>query len=78
VHCTTYLAFWGGGRISVITYLQFICKVKGMYVASGLHMIICYYALSEKDKMKRGFQMLLECPLNIDDDEKYNAMSVST
>lgn len=43
--------------------------------ASGLHMILCYYALGEKDKMKRGFQMLLECPLNIDDDEKYNAMS---
>jgi hypothetical protein len=28
--------------------------------------------------MKRGFQMLLECPLNVEDDEKYNAMSVST
>jgi len=40
-------------------------------------MILCYYALGEKDKMKRGFQMLLECPLNIDDDEKYNATSVS-
>jgi hypothetical protein len=41
-------------------------------------MILCYYALAEKDKMKRGFQMLLDCPLNIDDDEKYNAISVST
>jgi len=41
-------------------------------------MILCHYALSEKDKMKRGFQMLLDCPLNIDDDEKYNATSVST
>jgi hypothetical protein len=41
-------------------------------------MILCYYALGERDKMKRGFQMLLECPLNIDDDEKYNATSVST
>jgi hypothetical protein len=41
-------------------------------------MILCYYALGEKDKMKRGFQMLLECPLNIDDDEKYSATSVST
>jgi hypothetical protein len=28
--------------------------------------------------MKRGFQTLLDCPLNIDDDEKYNATSVST
>lgn len=41
-------------------------------------MILCYYALGEKDKMKRGFQMLLDCPLNIDDDEKYNPTSVST
>ena len=43
----------------------------------GLHLILCYYALGEKEKMKRGFQMLLECPLNIDDDEKYNTILVS-
>jgi hypothetical protein len=47
-------------------------------IVLGLHMILCYYALGEKDKMKRGFQMLLDCPLNIDDDEKYNPTSVST
>jgi len=53
-------------------------KQKECNVVLGLHMILCYYALGEKDQMKRGFQMLLDCPLNIDDDEKYNATSVST
>ncbi|XP_063223516.1 intraflagellar transport protein 88 homolog isoform X2 [Bacillus rossius redtenbacheri] len=42
---------------------------------SGLHAILCYYALNDKDKMKRGFQLLLEVPLNIDDEEKYTATS---
>jgi intraflagellar transport protein 88 len=52
-------------------------KQKECTIVLGLHMILCYYALGERDKMKRGFQMLLECLLNIDDDEKYNAVSVS-
>ena len=53
-------------------------KQKECIIVLGLHMILSYYALGEKDKMKRGFQMLLDCPLNIDDDEKYNTTSVST
>lgn len=40
-------------------------------------MIVCYYALGERDKMKRGFQMLVEVPLKIDDEDKYSATSVS-
>lgn len=44
---------------------------------SGLHAIICYYALDDKDRMKQGFQMLLEVVLDIDDEEKYLPTSVS-
>lgn len=40
-------------------------------------MIVCYYALGGKEKMKRGFQMLVEVPLKIDDEDKYTATSVS-
>ncbi|KAJ1521467.1 hypothetical protein ONE63_003135 [Megalurothrips usitatus] len=42
---------------------------------TGLDVIVCYYALGEKEKMKRGFQMLVEVPLKIDDEDKYNATS---
>ncbi|XP_069680565.1 intraflagellar transport protein 88 homolog [Periplaneta americana] len=55
-----------------IPSFEYIMQEKPDF-ATGLHMILCYYALGEKDKMKRAFQLLLECPLNIEDDEKYNA-----
>lgn len=42
---------------------------------TGLDVIVCYYALGEKEKMKRGFQALVEVPLNIDDEDKYSATS---
>lgn len=44
---------------------------------SGLDVMVCYYALGEREKMKRGFQMLVEVPLKIDDEDKYTATSVS-
>jgi len=43
----------------------------------GLDVLVCYYALGDRDNMKRGLQMLLEVPLNIDDDDKYHAAAVS-
>lgn len=43
----------------------------------GLHAIVCYYAMDDKDRMKQGFQMLLEVGLDIDDEEKYIPSSVS-
>nr|CAD7458130.1 unnamed protein product [Timema tahoe] len=49
---------------------EYIMQEKPDFM-SGLHVILCYYALADKDKMKKGFQMLLEVPLNIDDEDKY-------
>ncbi|XP_076068805.1 intraflagellar transport protein 88-like protein nompB isoform X2 [Oratosquilla oratoria] len=45
---------------------------------TGLDLVTCYYALGDKEKMKRGFLKLLECQLDIDDDEKYTASSDDT
>ncbi len=41
---------------------------------TGLHLVLCYYALGDKDRTKKGFQQLLEVPHEFaDDEDKYNA-----
>ncbi|XP_058800592.1 intraflagellar transport protein 88 homolog isoform X2 [Phymastichus coffea] len=42
---------------------------------AGMHAILCHFALSHTDKMKKGFLELLDVPLHIDHDDKY---SIST
>ena len=44
---------------------------------TGLDLITAYYALGDKEKMKKGFYKLLDCRLNVDDDDKYVATAVS-
>lgn len=39
---------------------------------SGLHRVLCYYAMGDKEKMKQSFKKMLEIQLDIDED-KYNA-----
>ncbi|XP_046992118.1 intraflagellar transport protein 88 homolog isoform X2 [Schistocerca americana] len=51
---------------------EFIMQEKPDFI-TGLHIILCYYALGDKEKMKRSFQSMLEVPLNIDE-EKYSAL----
>ncbi|KAK3914387.1 Intraflagellar transport protein 88-like protein [Frankliniella fusca] len=53
---------------------EFIMQEKADF-HTGLDLIVCYYALGEREKMKRGFQALVEVPLNIDDEDKYSATS---
>ena len=43
---------------------------------TGLDLVTAYYALGDKEKMKKGFMRMLECQLDIDDDEKYTSSSV--
>lgn len=44
---------------------------------AGLHIILCYFALGHRDKMRKGFIELLMVPLNIDQEDKYIIHSVS-
>lgn len=44
---------------------------------AGLHAVLCHFALSHRDKMKRSFLELLEVQLNIDQEDKYNTSAVS-
>ncbi|XP_043529703.1 intraflagellar transport protein 88 homolog isoform X2 [Frieseomelitta varia] len=39
---------------------------------TGLHAVLCHFALSHRDKMKRSFLELLEVQLNIDQEDRYN------
>lgn len=42
---------------------------------TGLHLVLCYYSLGDKDRTKKGFQQLLEVPMEHDDDDKYTSVS---
>ena len=44
---------------------------------AGMHAILCHFALSHEDKMKKGFLELLDVPLHIDQDDKYAITTVS-
>ena len=38
---------------------------------TGFNLILCYFALGDRDKMKRAFMKLLTVDLKIDDEDKY-------
>lgn len=57
---------------------EFIMSVRAD-LKSGLHLILCYYALGDVEKMKRAFQHLLDVPNDMSDEHKIsNIMSNPT
>ena len=42
---------------------------------TGLNLILCYFALRDRDNMKRTFERLLAVDVKIDDDHKYTTNS---
>ena len=42
---------------------------------TGLHLVLCYYATGDKDRMKKGFTQLCEIPLEVEDEDKYLPVS---
>ncbi|XP_076226505.1 intraflagellar transport protein 88-like protein nompB isoform X2 [Nomia melanderi] len=53
---------------------EWVMKERAEFKA-GLHAVLCHFALSHRDKMKRAFLELLEVQLNIDQEDRY---SIST
>lgn len=43
---------------------------------TGLDLVTAYYALGDKEKMKKGYIKLLNTGLDVDDDDKYTASAV--
>ena len=58
------------------TSFEYIMQEEANF-KTGLDLVTAYYALGDKERMKKGFLRLLECQLDIDDDEKYTTTSVS-
>lgn len=44
---------------------------------TGLDLVTAYYALQDKEKMKKSYLRLLDCVLDVDEDDKYTAPAVS-
>ncbi|XP_042866439.1 intraflagellar transport protein 88 homolog isoform X1 [Penaeus japonicus] len=59
------------------TSFEYIMQEEANF-KTGLDLVTAYYALGDKEKMKKGFLRLLECQLDIDDDEKYTTSSEDT
>ncbi|XP_066562579.1 intraflagellar transport protein 88 homolog isoform X1 [Amia ocellicauda] len=40
-------------------------------IKTGFNLILCYYAIGDRERMKKAFQKLICVPLGIDEDDKY-------
>uniref|UniRef100_A0AAV2JVU1 Intraflagellar transport 88 homolog n=1 Tax=Knipowitschia caucasica TaxID=637954 RepID=A0AAV2JVU1_KNICA len=40
-------------------------------VKAGYNLLLCYFAIGDRDRMKSAFQKLIAVPLNVDDEDKY-------
>lgn len=57
------------------TSFEFIMSEKGD-LRSGLHLILCYYALGNVEKIRRAFQLLLEVPIEYNDEDRIVGQNV--
>ncbi|ORZ30140.1 hypothetical protein BCR44DRAFT_46917 [Catenaria anguillulae PL171] len=56
------VAFFRAGQLGdAVTALETVMESKPDHRA-GFHLVVCYYALGEKDKMRRAFQRLVAVP----------------
>lgn len=46
-------------------------------IKAGFNLILCYYAIGDRERMKKAFQKLISVPLGIDDEDKYISSNVS-
>lgn len=46
-------------------------------IKTGFNLILCYYAIGDRERMKKAFQKLISVPLGIDDEDKYIPSNVS-
>lgn len=46
-------------------------------IKAGFNLILCYFAIGDRERMKKAFQKLISVPLGIDDEDKYILSNVS-
>lgn len=59
-----------GQYTDAITSFDYIMSDNPDY-KTGLHLLLCYYALGDKEEMKKSFLKLLEITNENDDEDKY-------
>ncbi|XP_027044072.1 intraflagellar transport protein 88 homolog [Pocillopora verrucosa] len=65
------VAFVKIGQFSdAVTSFEHIMGEKASF-QTGFNLLLCYYALGDKEKMKKTFQKLLTVSLGFDDEDKY-------
>ena len=57
-----------------VTSLEHIMTEEPSF-RTGLNLILCYFALRDRDNMKRTFERLLTVDLRLDDEHKYATSS---
>lgn len=65
-----------GQYTDAVTSLEHIMS-ESPTIGTGFNLVVCYYALNDKDRMKLAFQKLLTADLKQEDEEKYLQHSVS-
>ena len=58
-----------------VTSFEHIMAEKASF-QTGFNLLLCYYALGDKEKMKKTFQKLLTVSLGFDDEDKYTLTGV--
>ncbi|KAE8627522.1 hypothetical protein XENTR_v10007034 [Xenopus tropicalis] len=59
-----------GDYADAITSFEHIMN-ESPSLKAAFNLILCYFAIGDRDKMKKAFQKLIDVPLGIDDEEKY-------
>ncbi|XP_016372950.1 intraflagellar transport protein 88 homolog isoform X4 [Sinocyclocheilus rhinocerous] len=59
-----------GQYSDAITSFEYIMS-ENPNIKTGFNLILCYYAIGDRERMKKAFQKLICVPLGIDDDDKY-------
>lgn len=72
------VAFIRMGQYSdAITSLEHIMS-ESPNIKTGFNLILCYYAIGDRERMKKSFQKLICVPLGIDEEDKYIPPNVSS
>ncbi|KAG1960001.1 intraflagellar transport protein [Pimephales promelas] len=59
-----------GQYSDAITSFEYIMS-ENPNIKTGFNLILCYYAIGDRERMKKAFQKLICVPLGIDDEDKY-------
>lgn len=65
-----------GQYVDAISSFDYIMSMSPNLKA-GFNLILCYFAIGNREQMKKAFQKLIAVPLEVDYDDKYISPNVS-